>query len=457
MSILQFFRIVWARRIIIALTTAMMTVVMTAVVLFVPPTYEADTRVMLEVLKPDPVTGQVMATAFLRAYVKTQIELVQDSQVARNVVDALHWDKDKKLLRAYRDRAASDDRDFNRWAAQMVIDGTKANVIEGSNIMEINYRNSNPDRAKAVADALRNAYIATTLQSRQEAARRNADWYDAQAEKAKSALFEAETHKSAFERDNNILLADDKVDLDSARLAALSAQASQASLQPSVPQAGAAANPQSAAALAQLDAELLQASKVLGPNHPQLIELRRRRELLAKQVDDERAQSAQIVNPGAIAARTAQSMLEQQKAKVLAQRDKVERLRLLQDDVNMRRDEYNKAAARAAELRQEAEVADAGVTPLGAAVTPQTPIFPQPLIMIPVGVAGGAMLGLALALVLELFGRRIRSSEDLRDATRAPVLAIVTRPHTRTGLHLRDRLRRWVLRSRQMRVRPAKA
>jgi uncharacterized protein involved in exopolysaccharide biosynthesis len=457
MSILQFFRIIWARRLIIAGMTVLMTAIMVGVVLLVPPKYEADTRVMLEVLKPDPVTGQVMATSFLRAYVKTQIELVQDYQVAKNVVDALHWDKDKKLLKAYRNRPASDDRDFNRWAAQTVIDGTKAQVIEGSNIMEIDYRNSNPDTAKAVADALRNAYIANTLQSRQEAARRNADWYDAQAEKAKASLFEAESHKSDFERQSGILLADDKLDLDQQRLAALSAQASQVVAVPSASQIGAAATAQSAAALAQMDAELLQISKVLGPNHPQLLELRRRRELLAKQVEDERAQSAQLINPAAIAARAAQSMLEAQKSKVLAEREKVERLRLLQDDVNIRREEYNKAAARAAALRQEAEVADAGVTPLGAAVTPQTPVFPQPLILIPVGIGGGGLLGFGLALVLELFGRRIRSSEDLRDAAHAPVLAVVTRPHTRTGLHLRDRLRRWFLRSRQVRVRPAKA
>jgi uncharacterized protein involved in exopolysaccharide biosynthesis len=458
MSIFQFFRIVWARRLIIGGMTALMTVIMVGIVLFWPPAYQAETRVMLEVLKPDPVTGQVMATAFLRAYVKTQIELIQDYQVAKNVVDTLHWDKDKKLLRDYRQRPASDDRDFNRWAAQTVIDGTRAEVVEGSNIMEIDYRHSNPDTAKAVADALRNAYIANTLQSRQEAARRNADWYDAQAEKAKSSLFEAETRKSTFERENNLLLADDKIDIESTRLASLSAQAANVALQPSVQAAGAgAANPQSALLLAQMDAELLQVSKVLGPNHPQLLELRRRRELLAKQVEDERAQSAQLSNPGAVAARTAQSMLEAQKAKVLAQRDKVEQLRLLQDDVNIRREEYNKSAARAAELRQEAEVADAGVTPLGAAVTPQQPVFPNPWILIPVGIGGGLMLGLGLALLLELFGRRIRSSEDLRDAAQAPVLAVFTRPHTRTGLHLRDRLRRWFLRSRQMRARPAKA
>jgi 2-polyprenyl-6-methoxyphenol hydroxylase-like FAD-dependent oxidoreductase len=77
--------------------------------------------------------------------------------------------------------------------------------------------------------------------------------------------------------------------------------------------------------------------------------------------------------------------------------------------------------------------------------------------MIPVGVFGGGMLGVALALALELFGRRVRSSEDLRDASNSPVLAVVTRPHTRTGLHLRDRVKRWFMRSRRPRLRAAKA
>jgi uncharacterized protein involved in exopolysaccharide biosynthesis len=453
MSILQFFRILWARRMIIAASTAILTLIMVVVVEVVTPTYEAETRVMLDVLKPDPVTGQVMATAFLRAYTKTQIELVQDYQVARNVVDALHWDKDKKLLKAYRNRKATDDRDFNRWAAQKVIDGTKAKVIEGSNIMEIDYDNSDPDTAKAVADALRNAYIANALQSRQDAAKRNADWYDAQAEKAKSSLFQAEEAKSSYERENNILLQDDKTDMDSARLAALS-QAASAPVLPNAAAPAAASGP-TVQALAQVDAELAQASKILGPNHPQLLELRRRRETLAKQVEDER--NVSVANPAAAAQRMAQGMLEQQKAKVLSQREKVERLRLLQDDVNMRREEYNKAAARAAELRQEAEVADAGVTPLGAAVTPQTPIFPQKLLMIAVALFGGMAAGVVISLALELFGRRIRSSEDLRHAVPAPVLAVVSRPHTRTGLHLRDRFKRWFMRTRGVRARPAKA
>jgi capsular polysaccharide biosynthesis protein len=226
MSILQFLRIVWAYRILILVSTLVCFIAGVATVQLVRPRYEAQSRVMLDVIKPDPVTGQVMATAFLRAYTKTQIELVKDLQVARRVVDDLHWDKDPAIRREYRNRNKDENLEFSRWAAQKIMAGANAKLIEGSNILEISYGSNSPEQAKAVADALRKAYVEMTLQSRQETARRNADWYESQAEKAKTMLFQAESTKSAYERANGIVLQDDKVDIDSARLSALASQGS---------------------------------------------------------------------------------------------------------------------------------------------------------------------------------------------------------------------------------------
>lgn len=452
MSILQFFRIIWARRLIILAATLASTLVAFVVVQIVQPRYEAQSRVVLDIIKPDPVTGQVLATAFLRAYTKTQIELVKDYRVARNVVEDLRWDKNPELLKGYRQRKSGDDRDFGRWAAQKVIDGTEAKVIEGSNILEISYTSNNPEQAKVVADALLKAYVDTTLQARREAARRNADWYEVQAEKAKAALFQAEQEKSSFERANGILLQDDKVDIDSARLAALAAQGSAPIIAPSA----APVSPSSIAAI-QMDADIAQASKTLGPNHPQLVEMHRRREILQKQAVEERAAGGASVNASLNAARATAGLLEAQKTRVLAQREKVERLRLLQDDVDLRRQQYNKAGIRAAELRQEAEVSETGVTPLGSAVTPQIPVFPNKPLIIGGSLVGGGGLGLLIALLLELFGRRVRSADDLRIAIEVPVLAIVANPNTSTGLHLRGRIKKVLFRLRPLRVRTAGA
>lgn len=423
MSIIQFLRIIWAYRVLIVVSTVVFAIIGVTTVQLVRPRYEAQSRVMLDVIKPDPVTGQVMATAFLRAYTKTQIELVKDLQVARRVVDDLGWERDPKFQEGYRNRdAAQKDLDFARWAAEEVMQGADARLIEGSNILEISFGSPSPERAKQVADALRKAYIEMTLQSRREAARRNADWYEAQAEKSKQILFKAEMDKANFERENGILLQDDKIDIDSARLAALASQG-----QAPVFSAGAGAAPPSAGMLAQVEAELSQASKVMGPNHPTLKALQARRATLEQQVAQERSAANAAAGAAISAARATSGMLEAQKAKVMAQRDKVERLRLMQDEIDLRRDQYTKGIARAAQLRQEAEIAETGVVPLANAITPQEPVFPKKGLIIGASFFGGMGLGVFAGLLLELFGRRVRSPDDLHGAVDAPVLAVVRR------------------------------
>jgi capsular polysaccharide biosynthesis protein len=97
----------------------------------------------------------------------------------------------------------------------------------------------------------------------------------------------------------------------------------------------------------------------------------------------------------------------------------------MQDEIDLRRDQYNKGVARAAQLRQEAEVAEAGVVPLSAAVTPQEPEFPKKGVIVPAALFGGIGLGVVIGLVLELIGRRVRSADDLAVSIKAPVLAVV--------------------------------
>jgi len=423
MNLIQFIRIIWARRLVILLSTLFCALAGIVVVQVVAPKYVAQSRIMLDVVKPDPVTGQVMATAFLRAYTKTQIELMKDEQVARMVVQDLGWENDPAWQKRYASRKSTDDRSFSRWAAQQVMDGADARLIEGSNILEISYTSESPPRAKQVADALRKAYLALTLQSRRAAARRNADWYDGQAAKARQMLVQAEATKSQYERETGIVLQDDRTDIDSTRLAALAQQAGGPVFTPMVQDNGVAAMQ-----LAQLDADIATASKTLGVNHPQLIEMRKRRELLAQQAAQEKRAAQTAAGAGAAAAQATAGLMEAQKAKVMAQREKVEKLRLMQDEISLRRDQYNRAVARSAQLRQEADVVESGVTELGGAVTPQFPVFPKKPLIVGGATAAGAGLGLFVALLLELFGRRIRSADDLQQAADAPVLAILQSP-----------------------------
>ena len=78
MTIVQFLRILWARRLIVAAAAISCVLGAFVVTQIVPPRYQAQSRVMLDIVKPDPLTGQTQAGNFARAYTKTQIELIQD-------------------------------------------------------------------------------------------------------------------------------------------------------------------------------------------------------------------------------------------------------------------------------------------------------------------------------------------------------------------------------------------
>ncbi|GAA4770166.1 Wzz/FepE/Etk N-terminal domain-containing protein [Novosphingobium ginsenosidimutans] len=404
MSFEQIFRLLWARRALILIATVLALFAATIAGMVLPPRYQAHARVMLNLVKPDPITGESISSQFARAYVRTQTELIRDYRIAGKVVDILGWASSPDLAEQYANRRSDDVRDFRRWMAQRVIDSTNAELIEGSNILDISYTAPSPQGASAVAEAIRRAYIEQAIAFRREDASRDAEWFRLQSAKIKEELAAAEQRKSAFERANGIVLDDQDIDQDQRRLTALAiAQPAQASGQA----ISVGANP-AAAQIAQLDAAIGTAERTLGPNNPQLLDMKRQREALAST-----AGSAQVVSAGP-SGPSVGAQYNAQLQKVLAQRGKTDEARRLSVEVAVLRDQFQKASMRVAELEQQSQSIESGLTLLGAATAPNKPSFPNwPLIIF--GSLGlGLMLGVLAALIAELLARRVRCTADLR-------------------------------------------
>ena len=176
-----------------------------------------------------------------------------------------------------------------------------------------------------------------------------------------------------------------------------------------------------AAQLAQADAAIASAEKVLGPNNPDLLNMKRQRAAI---VEAARSLTVKPTSSGPSVA----SLYGAQQAKVLAQRGKTNEARQLATDVAVLREQYQKASVRAAELQQQSESGEAGFTLLGNAVAPQNPDFPKWPLLIFGALGLGTALGVMLALAIELFGRRVRGIEDLY-YERVPVLGMMTTTH----------------------------
>jgi uncharacterized protein involved in exopolysaccharide biosynthesis len=436
MNILQFLRIFWARRLIVLIAVVCSFVGAFIVVSIVQPRYEAVARVVLNMaLRPDPLTGEMMNAKTAAAYFDAQIELTRDYAVTGPVVDALGWLTDPARIRAYSQRDPSDTRDFRSWLSQEVENSTKATIEGSGSALVITFRGPTPQIAAVGAETLRQAYLDAALAQRRKSAVRNAQFFTTQAEEARKLAEAAENTKAQYEKATGIIMQGRETDLDSERLAALAGQAT-TGLAP-----GAAAAPGGVSAamqLAQIDAQIADAAKRLGPNHPEMQAARIRRDMVAK-VAAQEAASQNAVTSGAAGAAAISRALAEQKQRVIGQRDQVERLRQMQSEADLRRDQYRSAAAKAGQYTIEASVSDAGVSPLGIVVTPSSPVFPNKPLILGGAVALGFGMGMALALLLELLNRRVRSVDDLKLSSDIHCIAVIEEP---TGKNTSRKFRR---------------
>ncbi len=446
MSLIQFLRILYARKIIALLALLTCFLVATVVSQLLPKRYQATARVMLDTATPDPITGVTIGNQY-RAFARTQTELIMDDQTAGRVVDQLGWANDPTLIAQYANSTDGKGTDIRRWLAQSkILDLTTAKLVEASNIIEIGYSSSSPDAAKRVADLIRQNYIDLTVEIRRRNAGRNADWYRDQTEKAKLLLVNAENERSKFAKANGLVLQEGGIDVETAKLNALSGQSAAASATPTSGfSPGAAASPM-VTQLETINQQIAQAAQNLGPNHPTYQSLLRQRQIMEGAAARERsATGPRGPSTGAVVAQI-QSAYEAQKSRVVGQRDKVDQLNQMNRDIDVKRDQYLKSAQRAADLRLQATTAESGVSLLGEATVPDKPTYPNVPLIVSGALGFGGGLGIVLALLIEMLGRRVRSDEDLVYAAKAPVFAIVGQPQATPGW-FRRLVRPWLERA----------
>lgn len=437
MSLIQFLRILLARRRLILLTTLASLLVATVVVISLPKRYPGFARVLLDNERPDPVTGQGISAAASRNYGRTQIEFLRDLRVAGQVVDRAGLANDPATIAAYEASGRSAvDGGIRNWLGQQIIERTSARPVGGSNIIEIIYEGRTPEEARQFAGLIRDAYIDTSLRFRVDTAARFGDWFGEQAEKSRKELLAAEQALADFMKANDIIMQGgqeaETVKLQNLQAAVMAARGSQ-----STNEAAAAARLANdpvvdnlRGQVALLEDQMAEASARLGPNHPTYKALQTRLGSLQKQISIAQSSARSGVSALAGASRQSLSSLEAQLAAqeelVREQRPLIDRLVLLSRDVELKRAQYERAASRQADLQMQAASSETGFVVLGDPTASTTPSYPKIPQVIGLSVVVGLFLGIFSALVIEFFARRIRGAEDLAYATGAPVIVTVS-------------------------------
>jgi chain length determinant protein EpsF len=401
------------------------------VTILMPRTYDATASILVDNRDEQMITQNQMPARAQLGYMQTQVDIIQSQRVARQVVKDLQLAESDAVVADWKKGGGKGT--VEDWVAQGLPAKLKVEVSQSS-VIGITYSSSHSKFAADVANAFAKAYVDTTLNLRVEPAKQASAWFDDQLKGLRAGLEEAQAKLAAFQREKGILIIDERMDVETGRLAELSSQALQAT-STSYDNASRFSQSRSRAAdtlpevianplVTALKTELLRAesklqelSTRLGPNHPQYIQQQSEVDALRSRVSSESGKVA-----GGLATATAQARSREAslKADLVEQRKKVADLRdaraesqILVRDVDTAQKAYESALARYHVNKIEGGARQTNVTVLNAAIEPTFPSKPRVPLNIALGFFVGTLLGLAAIFLLEILDRRVRSDPDL--------------------------------------------
>jgi chain length determinant protein EpsF len=401
------------------------------VTLIMPKTYDATVSVLVDNRDEQSLNVQIMPARAQMGYMQTQVDIIQSQRVAKQVVQDMKLAEGENTKAAWKN--AGSPGTVEDWVAQGLLTKLKVEVTQSS-VIGITYSASSSKFATAVANAFANAYVATTLNLRVEPTKQAASWFEEQMKGLRQAFEDAQAKLAKFQREKGILATDERVDVETARLAELSSQSLRATEMSydsaaRMGQAGRTSSESLPEVLANplvttLKTELLRAesklqelSTRLGPNHPQYQQQQAEVRALRDRVNSEMRTVM-----GGVASATAQSRAREAMLKhdLAAQRKRVEDLRdarneamVLKQDVDTAQKAYEAALARYHVNKVESGARQTNVTVLNPAIEPTFPSRPRIPLNLALGFFVGTLLGLAAVFLLEILDRRVRSDPDL--------------------------------------------
>lgn len=432
MSINQFLSILKARWGLLA-TVLLLTIVTTvALSLYLPKKYTAVATMVIDVKSPDPVAGMVLQGMLAPGYMATQMDILKSDRVALKAIRTLKLDQNPQLHEQWLEEAQGRG-EFDDWIVDVVQKPLDVMPGKESSVINISYTATQPAFAAALANAFMQAYIDTTLELRVEPAKRYTTMFDAQAKVFRERLEQARARLSQYQQENGLVMADERIDVETNRLNELSNQLvmlQAVSADSNSRQAAAVVNgdrlqevinnPVIAnlkADLSRQEARLKEISNKMGEAHPQVTELRANINELRLRIDGETKRIAASVGINNAINQSRESQLKaalaQQRQRLLEIKQQRDQAALYLQDVENAQRAYDAIQTRLSQATIESQANQTNVSILKAASAPADPSSPKVFLNIALSILLGGMLAVGCALAVELSDRRIRTGSDI--------------------------------------------
>ncbi|MGI4844751.1 MAG: chain length determinant protein EpsF [Janthinobacterium lividum] len=443
MNVHQFLLILLARKKIILGTLLVTVLLALGWSLIQQKTYKATASVLLNYKGVDPVSGLTMPGNLMPGYMATQMDIITSKNVALRVVDSLRLASSPAVQAQWRE--ASEGKGTVRdWLADLLLKKLEIMPSRESSVVEISFKGADPAFAAAVANAFADEYQKISVQLKTEPAKKASSYFNEQTKQLRDNLEAAQARLSKYQQEKGIVSLDNnRVDVELSRLSDLSAQLVAAQTQAmeassrermatgvGSPDVANNALVQSLrVSLASGEAKLAEAASRYGRNHPayqsaqaEVSKMRAELNAALGSVSKSVGANAQVYRQREAELR---AELAAQKTRVLELNRTRDELGVMLKDLDSAQRAFDAASNRFSQTRIEAQAEQSDISILNPAVPPTAPSGPRVLLNTLVSILLGTILGVGLALLLELINRPVRSTGDVKDMLGIPVLGTI--------------------------------
>jgi capsular exopolysaccharide synthesis family protein len=452
-SLVQFWHVLQKRQWLVLGTLAFVVLIVTAVSLFLPKRYEASSRVLIDVDGPDDLGLEQVVMPIgldLNTKLETQIRIVQSDTIASIVIKQLGLHHNREFAGKLTEPQGVDfdsvDAQRRVRLVEMFHKALTVRLVPKTQIIEVHFRNRNPNLAADIANAVTASYIEHNFQTKYKATLQTSDWLTKQLDDLKRHAEESQESLISFQRKTGMLGTDETHNIIIDKLEELNKQLSAAEgdriLKEARYRIAMTENPELIATIApesvlgalykqraEIRAQYAQSAAKYGPAYPRVLELQSQLNELDSAIKQEIVKVGESVRAEYQAARTSQEMLEAsfatQKQEAYKLNESAIQYAILRRDVESSRDLYEGLLKKLKEAGILAGLKSSNINIVDPASVPIEPVEPKIPMNIALGCMGGLLFGVALAFVVENVDNSIRTPEDFEGYCALPSLGVI--------------------------------
>jgi capsular exopolysaccharide synthesis family protein len=442
--------IISKRRWMIVTITFIVTLLVAIASFKMTPIYEATVRLDIEA---DTAQIQSLNDLFHQtptdeAFIGTQIQILEGDSLAERTIKQLNLAKNPAWVAAI--RGANNPHSVKLPTSPDELLGAfkhclHVQKVRDSHVVNVSFESADPVLSATIASALGNNYIEYNFRQKYDATRLASGWMEQQLDELKAKVEKSEQALVDYERQHAIVNIGDKENVVEQKLTDLSHDLTTAQsdrLQKQSVYEMVQANESQVAFIAQnqllqqleekladLRSQYVDVLGQYGPKHPKAERLQSQVNEIQSLIERERKRMVESIRNDYKAAlgreRLLTAAVAKEKAEVGALNQLLIQHNLLKRDYDTNQQLYDSLLQRLKDATVSAGLRATNIHVIDPARPPKSPVRPQKLSNVVIGLIVGLVLGIAVAFVREAVDTSIKSIDEAERVAQAPALTIV--------------------------------